>query len=548
MAEDKTIVYREEKEKFTSEMEDKLLIAQIQAWEKEAEDYWSQLKRVVERNLQYYYGNQTDVHKIYGKSSKAVENRIFMAAETMIPIATSRLPDIVVKPGQEDEQSQMDAQDQQDVLAYQMERVQIQSLAERFLRDMILKRFGVFKVKWDKNLDDVGLEVTDPKRIRIPKYGKTVNELAFILEDLEISYGQAEEFFGKDAADKLLSSQGTTKNSENKVRDKTLSIQEVWTNETRVYRAGSEILKKEPNPYWREDGENFFDTPKKPYIIKSLFETRESIIGDTDYVSQMISIQDNINTRKRQIENIAAKVANPPLLIDSEVMSEEEASSITNEEGFILYGKDAAKGDKIRFESPGQLPQYLFQDLEFSRREFDNIWGIHSTTRGEREPGRETATGRQMMKQADLGRIDLVARQLERALDEIAEYWTQLIKLFYTDDKAFAILGEDGIRFVKNFSGKKVGKGVKPMVKTGSTLKEDEFTIAQKAILLWQSKAIGVRTLYKMLKLPNMGEAVDDFIQTQSGQILQQGGQQAVVPPAQPVGGIPPQAGMGGIV
>src|SRR3990167_5050012 len=453
----KPIVNKEEKEEFTSKMEDKELVAQIDAWEKEATDFWSQLKRVVERNLEYYKGNQTGVAMLSGKQSRAVENRIFMATETMIPIATARLPDIVVKPGQEDEQSQMDAQDHQDVLAYHMERVQIQALTERFLRDKILKRYGVFKVRWDKEIDDVGLEVIDPKRIKIPAFGKTVDDLAFIIEELEITYDTATNFFGKGKADELLLLQGNK--SEKKVREKTLTIQEVWTNETRVYRAGNTILKKENNPYWKE--ENFFDKPKKPYIIKSLFETSESIIGDTDYVSQMIPIQDNINTRKRQIENIASKVANPPLLIDSDVMSEEEASNITNEEGFILYGKDAAKGDKVRFESPGQLPQYLFEDLELSRREFDNIWGIHSTTRGERQPGRETATGRQIMREADLGRIDSLGRQLERALDEIAEYWTQLIKLFYTEDKAFTIMGEDGARFVKNFAGKKIGKGVK---------------------------------------------------------------------------------------
>ena len=54
MAEDnKPIVNKEEKEEFTSKMEDKELVAQIDAWEKEATDFWSQLKRVVERNLEY---------------------------------------------------------------------------------------------------------------------------------------------------------------------------------------------------------------------------------------------------------------------------------------------------------------------------------------------------------------------------------------------------------------------------------------------------------------------------------------------------------------
>ena len=509
-----------EQEQFSDGISDTSLLALIKQWETEADEYYSLLKRVWEENLLYYKGIQTGVERIHGKQSKAVENRIFMAIETMIPITTARLPDAVVKPGQDDEQSMMDAQDLQDTLEYQFENIHIQEQAERWLRDLLVKRYGVFKVYWDKEKDDVGLKVVDPRRIRIPQYGKNVYDLAFVIEDLEMSYQQIESFFSKEIADKVKTQK---QESDSKVRKKTYSISEVWTNEFVVWKAGSEILKKEDNPFFKK-GEGFFDFAKKPYIIKSLFETEDSIIGDTDYIQQIKSIQDNINTRKRQIENITGKVSNPNLLIDSDVMSEEQAANISNEEGLIIYGKDAASGTKIRYEAPGQVSQALFQDLQFSRTEFDNIWGVHSTTRGERQ-GKETLGGRQILREADLGRIDLVARTLERALDEIAEYWTQLISLFYTEEKSFTIMGEDGARFVKNFTGSKVGK-VKPMVKSGSTLKEDEFTIKQTAIMLWQSKAIGIRTLFKMLKLPDMQGAIDDYVETQSGAILQQAGQQ----------------------
>ena len=527
----------QQKEKFDIGMSDADLLTQISLWEKESAELDTTLRAVRERNLNYYLGKQTGVENIYGKSSKAVENRVFMAVETMIPIASSRLPGVVVKPGQDDEQSQIDARDHEDVLAYQFDRTKIQSLAERFLRDLIIKRLGVFKVYWDRRVDDVGLKVVDPRRIRIPKFGKTVDDLAFVIEELEISYDQAVVEFGKDKADDLVKSSATILDRLfKKVRKKTFLVLEVWTNDFVAWKSGASILKREKNPFFDKDKNNFFTKPKKPYVIKSLFQTEESIIGDTDYISQMIPIQDNINTRKRQIENIAGKVANPPLLIDSDVMSEEQVAMISNEEGVIIYGKDAAAGTKIRFESPGQVPQYLFQDLEFSRQEFDNIWGIHSTTRGERQ-GRETLGGRQLLKEADLGRIDGVARQLERALDEIAEYWTQLIKLFYTEEKSFSILGEDGIRFVKSFTGARVGD-VKPMIKPGSTLREDDFSIKQLGLLLWQNKALGVRTLYKYLKIPNMQEAIDDFIETQSGAIFQQQGE-AFIPPE--VGAAAPQ-------
>lgn len=524
----------EREEEFDASLTDEELLKQISAWEKESEEYYEVLKRIWARNLDYYKGIQTDVDRIYGKESKAVENRIWMAVETMIPIATSRLPDIVVRSENEDEQSQMDAQDLQDILGFHMERVGMQELAERFLRDMAVKRYGVLKAVWDKDKDDVGVRLVDPRRIRVPKYGKNICELKYIIEDLELSYEQIESEFGKDKAEEL--NKTSTKDSEMKKRKQTFSVKEVWTSGYRAFATDTKILKKEKNPYWRKSGKNFLEEARMPYVIKSLFHTEESVIGDTDYIQQTIPIQDNINIIKRRIENLARKIANAPLLIDSDVMSEEQASAITNEEGIIIYGKDAASGTKIRFEQPGQIPQYLFQELQLSRQEFDNIWGVHSTTRGERQ-GRETLGGRKLLRQGDLGRIDGISRQFERAMDEVAELWTQMIMMFYTDEKSFSILGEDGVRFIRKFKGDKVGN-VRLVVKPGSTLPRDEITIHDEAIQLWQQKAIGVRTLYKMLRLPDVQGAMDDFIDTQSGRILQQGQSQAgqVMPPGTPTG------------
>ena len=516
----------EEKEKFTIGMSDTELNTQIDAWENESHDVYEGLISVWENNLAYYKGTQTGVDRISGRQSRAVENRVFMATETMIPIATSRLPDIEVRSGAEDEKSQMDANDLQDILGYHLERVRIQALSERFLRYMIVLRYGVFKIDWDTDEDDVGIRVIDPRRIRIPKYGRTVDEVKFILEDLELTYDDMVEFFGAEKAEKARAEApkgDTVEDEKHKVRKATFSVTEAWTNDLVVWRIGDLILKKEENPFYnfKKKKANFFEQPRKPYIIKSLFQTAESIIGDTDYIQQMLSIQDNINIRKRQIEDIIAKVANPPLLIDSDTMSEEEASGITNEPGLIIYGKDAAAGTKIRFEAPGQVPNYVFLDLEGSRSAFDNIWGIHSTTRGERE-GKETLGGRQLLRAADLGRIDLVARQLERALDEVADWWTQLIKLFYTEKKSFSIAGEDGTRFINNFTNAQIGNGVKLRLVAGSTLPKDEITQRQEAIQLWQLGALGIKTLYKRLKMSNIPEAIDDFVITKSGAIFQQ--------------------------
>jgi len=518
-----------EKEQFEESLTDEELLRQIREWEEEGEEFHAQLKSVWEQNVEYYKGNQTDVASIFSKrQSKAVENRIFMAIETMIPIASARLPDIEVRSDEETEAAQDNARQLQQLLAYLMDVNGLQEKAEVWMRDLLIKRYGVFKITWEKDIDDVGLRVVDPRRIRLPRLGRSVRDLKYIIEDLEMSYDQVVGFFGEDVAKDLLKQK--PEDSENKRRERTFSIQEVWTNEYVVWKGGGQILKKESNPFFnfKNKKKNFFDKPSKPYIIKSIFHTEESIIGDTDYVQQMIRIQDNINIRKRQIEDITSFVSNPNLHIDSDVMSEEEARKLSNEPGQIIYGKDAANEQKIKYGVPGQIPAQVFEDLQTSRQEFDNIWGIHSTTRGERE-GRETATGRKLLRQADLGRIDAVARQLERAMDEIAEWWTQLIKLFYTQPRTVSVLGEDGLDFVRNFVGSKV-EGFKLIVKPGSTLPKDEISIHQEALQLWQMQAIGLKTLYKMIKISNVDSAVQDFVETHSGALLQGGGQQAAVP------------------
>lgn len=536
---------------------DEQLVTLLNQWDRESESVYSVLRGVWLENILYYNGVQTEVQNIRGRRSKAVENRLFMAIETIIPIATARLPEVEVRPPADvqDEQALLDAQTTQDILSYHFENTRFQGKAEEWVRDMLVKRYGVFKVLWDKEKDDVDILRIDSRRIRIPKYGQTVRELAYVMEDLELQYETMVEMFGTAEADKIVTTAPGRLNVGNmlvddisgynrrmQVRPTTYTVTEIWTNDYRIYRVPKQdyIVKKDRNPLYdfKNKKKNFFDKPSKPYVIEGLFATDESLIADTDYIQQTKFLQDNLNNRRRQTEDILSRTANPNLLIDSDVMSEEQAANITNDPGQILYGKDAASGTKIRFEAPGAISPGLFTDMQETRSAIDNIIGTHSTTRGERE-GRETATGRQLLREGDLGRIDLIGRKLERAIDEIAEWWLQMMKMFYTEEKSFAIAGREGIRYITGFTGERIGQ-VKPRVKIGSTLKEDQAAITQKGIVLWQSKAIGIRTLYKMLGLPNMQDAIDDFVETQSGAILQQG--QA---PGQVPGVLPPAGGEG---
>ena len=120
-----------------------------------------------------------------------------MAIETAVPIATSRLPDIDALSMASDEISQMNASDLQGVLQYRFEVLGLQEKTEQFVRDMLVKRFGVFRIFWNDKIDDFDFRLVDPKRIRIPKFGYSVDSLKFLIEEIETSYDAAVEFFGE---------------------------------------------------------------------------------------------------------------------------------------------------------------------------------------------------------------------------------------------------------------------------------------------------------------------------------------------------------------
>src|SRR3990172_5772394 len=179
--------------------------AQGKAWIDESESYYNTFKGDIEKNLLYYKGIQTDVDKIYGNVSKAVENRMWMASEHTISMATSRIPEIVTRSLDESEMSQQEAYETQEVLNYQMERLDMRAKSERFVRDMIVKRYGVFKVFWNKETDDVDCEWRDARRIRVPKFGVDLQSARYIIEELEMSYEGIVDYFGEEVALKLLS-------------------------------------------------------------------------------------------------------------------------------------------------------------------------------------------------------------------------------------------------------------------------------------------------------------------------------------------------------
>src|SRR3990167_7641384 len=473
--------------------DDSELVTKINSWLAESKDFYTTLYEAQKKSEDYYLGKQTKRDQVPNHLSNFVQNRIFESVETILPIITSKPAEFIVKSPDVSELGPMKARKVQMELSDLYDRLQISQKLEDASRSALNYRFGVLKVEWDTNTDKPTLKFVRSQRIRIPNYGgRFVKGLPYLIEKIDMDFQEIKDFFGEKTANELASMSKPEGGAEEDmpINKRVWTIQEVWTDWWRCWKYENKILKKEKNPYWSEDvSKNHLNKPRKPYFLIAPFSLGRSPIPETSLVEQSMPIQDSLNAIGRIIINHATKTGNGAWLVDSETMTKEEADQIRNEAGIIIYGRGVANPSLLRRDSPPSLPNYPFELWSGLNSALDNLFGVHSTTRGERE-GKETARGRILLKQADLGRLDYIVREIDRAVQEMGDGFVQLIKLFYTDKRKIKFFGTGSEMEVLDISQEDVEDGVEIMVRSGSTLPQDETTMADQAIQLWQLGAI----------------------------------------------------------
>lgn len=474
-------------------------------WEKESGEYHSQLKAIQDANEQYYMGNQTEKNRVPRNQCNSVENRIFMGVETVIPIITANPPQFIAEPTEESDQAINYARSIEKTLSIGYEEKDIRSKGEMLIRHMVIFRFGAWIPFWNKTTNDVDVEWVRPQQLYFPKTSKFI----YYYRKKDFTTEEIETEFGKAKLNEYLKYKYP--NKEEKDYDKIKELCTLWefhTKDITFWKVGAHILDVKVNETYNFDNEenNFFNEPKLPIIVASAFRLGDQVIGNTDLIQQTIPIQDDINSTTRIIVNHAQKTGNGRVLVDTEVMSDEEArTKITNKPGEVIVGPGVANSNKFRLDTPPALPNYIPDLKVMKERAFDNIFGTHSTTRGERGES-ETLGGRMLLKQSDYGRIDLLVREYERCVSELGNWWAQLLKINLEGRKTYRAYGEAGTEFV-NIEANMISKGTKIIIKSGTTLPTDEVSKRQEAIQLWGMGALDPETLFERLKFPNPQEA-----------------------------------------
>ena len=508
------------KELLKVSMPDEDLVREIDNDISSSQSLYSAMKTIQDTNENYYLGTQLDPNR-FNYEIPTAENLLYMATETILSIITSQRRDPVVMAGQNTDESRDLAGKTRQFLGWKWNDEDMKIKFEDWTRHSMLYRIGVLKLRWNLEQDDFEIQVIRPQRIMIDKDATDELNAKFIIEFKEDILADIEEMFPK--AKKELNEQFGEK------KGTIIKYIEYWTNEFVVWKVGSILLEKRKNPNWNWDEKdrkdslkklkkrwiektkdeklknillNFFNEPRKPYVILSLKNLGDNIYASTGDFDQGRVIQDIINRRKRLIDRAAIKAVGREIYSGSYISKEEAKKSISNPNSPIWMEKGKAS-DAVTHIAPAPVSPVLFNDLMDSKSSLDNVMGIHGTTRGEQGP-KETATGRTLLREGDFGRIDLSVRRIDKKLELLYGLMMQFVKVYYTEDHFTKILGGEGAVDYLKYSQNDVEDGQEVIVKSELTV--DKATQRENVVQRMQSGLLDPLTYFEKFEETNPKE------------------------------------------
>jgi len=502
--------------------DDELIIA-INKAIGESQEFKNQVDKVGERNKRYWKsGNDKTEGTTHPKKSKTVINRIFTDVETAIPILSANTPEpTIIGSVQNDIREKL--RDGLEI-AYEV-KYQMQQKLQCLIRHWFLFRLGVWKYRWDKNKSFMTENVI-PRKVGIDKRATNKDNCEYVWEELEDTVENLIEKFPKKKKE-LLDIAG-----KDNIKSK-LKYYEFWGGNGEwvcwIIPARNIILEKKKNPNFDYDDEtkNIYQTPQFPYIFLNVFNIGDdtSLYDETSLIEESIPMQDGVNQLEQQIIDLN-EGQKRVWVTSGEAMSEKKAQDLVDKTGDLMVYLDrkAPLGAVTQVQS-GKPDASLFNNLTHLLSEIDNVMGIHSTTRGERAQ-QETYGGRQLLMASDVGRMDMIVRNVEQAMEEWYNALLHMLKV-YSDENVIFNSSEKMIEI----KVEDIPQGIMVMVKKGSTLPTDDRTRMDMAQQLATAGMIDPKTLFEELGYGNIDQRVQDLFQW-----LQMTGRIAPQQPPQQVG------------
>jgi len=495
----------------TLNLEDADIVRLIGSRIKDSEDFWNKelnLDEVRKEGEKYYLNLTYDERDLYEWQIAYKNNRIITAIETLIPLVVSQPAEPVVTEASDKDASRQLAMDLGSVLYALYEDLFIKSKLSMVTRHLLVgKRVGIMKYRFDPNLGKVMpdgsrkgaivVEVVRPEKVVFEQEANDPDDIPLIAEYMEDTL---EELIHKfpDKKQEIFDKQGIKMGTQKQLQT-SVGYVEVWfsyfdkagnVQEAVCWKWGDLILGKMTNPNWNydlyetdESGKqvslNFFDRPRKPYIVFNHLNLGKYIIDDTSLLDQAKNPQDILNKRGRQImEN--ADQATSGLVFDEDKISQEDAKKIIGDpsEKVMVSGNVNNAATRLPYNA---LPNYVMEDKFDARAEIDNIFGTNAPVRGEAS-GLKTLGETILSQRANIGRLQTISDSIEDGMGRLYQALVQMMKVYWDEPEIIRFRQVEGKTMFLEWDRNKIEDGVDVRVKAGTALPKDKVATRNETI------------------------------------------------------------------
>ena len=533
----------------TLDKKDDELLELKRAWEKKWED--SKLKEQIElrqkENEKYWLGDHyTSAQKKVGKRD-SINNLIFEALETFLPVASRQVAEPVVDTSP-DETAQMFSKKVADRIVDIADEMRLRLKIKKVIRYWAIYFLGAVKIGWNMERDEIDVEAIRPQQLILDPDAIT-DECEYI--------GEYIGHFRIDPAKDLIERFPKKGEEIKKVLGKDnlgtrLRYVEWWTNDFVFWTMKDIVLSKAKNPHWNYDrneetqtgenelgeptfgtqtiqGRNHFRIRKIPFAFLSVFNLGKGPFDDTNLIEQVLPLQDIVNKRVKQIDRNADNT-NGGAVVSGDHFTKEQASQVGEalRKGQTVWVPIGDINRAYKRDMAPALPQFIYQDLLDSR---DQIRGIFGTTglSAQGIKSEETVRGKILVKGQDTDRAALIVDQVEQLYDYIFNWFIQMMLVYYDTPRPVTSSAGEGTISSEEFIWPLVVS-----VKEGSLIPKDRLTQRNEAVELAQAGLLDPLTLAEKLEMPNPKEYVRRLLLWKSNPFGLIGEQSPIVAPEVP--------------
>jgi len=442
--------------KSNTEQENELLDQAIQRYEiarsektdhnnRDLHQKWDSMDRI-------YRGNQWKGPTPSYKSTPVL-NYVFSLVESVVPRITDNAPEILVMPRHTEGDATL-ADQLTKTQSYLWDKNKMQRKLNEGTRMCLKYGTAIYKAVWDPDLyegfGDVTYSVVHPKNFFPDPRAYEIHQMDYCF----VSVPKSLEYFIRRWPEKgryvVEDDEGHHTGDEDLTnRERTAALKEYWFfdengNLCVMYYAGHVVLDIIGGKY---DDNNENDDPiyrhnRFPFAKQVDYQADKEFwgIGEVEIID---TLQRLINSYEAQIIDNTRTMANAQWIVDKlrSGLKEEDSHVLNNRPGATIFVNNADP-NVIRKEPGSPIPAHITEHQQKLVNAMEQILGIHDVVQGRAPGGVRAASAIIALQESANIRVRQKARNMEYALEELADQANWLVLEHYEEPRQIRLTGE----------------------------------------------------------------------------------------------------------